>query len=248
MDLNADLAEGVGPEGWTADAALLSVVTSANIACAGHAGDEETMRRACEAALEQGVRIGAHPGYLDRENFGRVELSLPVAEVARQVEEQVALLREVAAESGGAVTHVKAHGALYHRAAADAELAAALAEQFARTDPQLTVLAPRGAELLKAAEAAGLATASEGFADRAYEASGLLMARSLPGSILEPSSAVAQALSIAREGSVRAADGTTVEVAADSICVHGDTPGAIELARELRAALAGSGVRVEAFA
>ena len=247
MDLNADLAEGTGPQGWAADAALLDVVTSANIACAGHAGDQGTMRRACEAALERGVRIGAHPGYEDRENFGRVELSLPVDQVVRQVSEQIALLIEIATESGGAVTHVKPHGALYHRARADAELAAALADQFARAQPGVVVLGLDGSELLKAAAAAGLATASEGFADRAYDAAGLLVSRTLPGSVLDAAGAVAQALSIAHDASVTSIDGTEINVVADSICIHGDTPGALALAKELRAALAASGVSVEAF-
>ena len=247
MDLNADLAEGTGPQGWAADAALLDVVTSANIACAGHAGDQETMRRACEAALERGVRIGAHPGYEDRENFGRVELSLPVDEVVRQVSEQIALLIDVAAGSGGAVTHVKPHGALYHRASADAELAAALSDQLARVHPGVVVLGLDGSELLKAAAATGLATASEGFADRAYDAAGLLVSRTLPGSVLDAAGAVAQAISIAHDATVTSIDGTEVKVVADSICIHGDTPGALALAKELRAALAASGVSVEAF-
>ena len=247
MDLNADLAEGTGPQGWAADAALLDVVTSANIACAGHAGDQETMRRACEAALERGVRIGAHPGYEDRENFGRVELSLPVDKVVRQVSEQIALLIDVAAGSGGAVTHVKPHGALYHRASADAELAAALADQLARVHPGVVVLGLDGSELLKAAAAAGLATASEGFADRAYDAAGLLVSRTLPGSVLDAAGAVAQALSIANDATVTSIDGTEINVVADSICIHGDTPGALALAKGLRAALAVSGVTVEAF-
>ena len=125
MDLNADMAEGSGPEGWAADASLLNVITSANIACGGHAGDAETMRRACDAAIERGVRIGAHPGYGDRENFGRTELGLATGEVVAQVAEQITLLESIAASSGSAVTHVKLHGALYHRALRDDELAAA---------------------------------------------------------------------------------------------------------------------------
>jgi UPF0271 protein len=205
------------------------------------------MRHACEAALERGVRIGAHPGYEDRENFGRVELSLPVDEVVRQVSEQIALLIDVAAGSGGAVTHVKPHGALYHRASADAELAAALSDQLARVHPVVVVLGLDGSELLKAAAAAGLATASEGFADRAYDAAGLLVSRTLPGSVLDAAGAVAQAISIAHDATVTSIDGTEVKVVADSICIHGDTPGALALAKELRAALAASGVSVEAF-
>jgi UPF0271 protein len=247
MDLNADMAEGSGPEGWAADAALLDVVTSANIACGGHAGDAETMRHACAAALERGVRIGAHPGYCDRENFGRIELALPVGEIASQVEEQLSLLMQIAGEEGGSVTHVKPHGALYHRAAKDPELAEALSERIAAADASLALLAPAGSELLRAAQHLELTTAAEAFADRAYDAGGLLVPRELPGSLLGPEEAIGQALSLAREGIVTTADGTAIEITADSVCVHGDSPGAIALARRLREALSDSGVEVKAF-
>ena len=248
MDLNADMAEGSGPEGWAADAALLDVVTSANIACGGHAGDAETMRHACDAALERGVRIGAHPGYADRENFGRTELGLAAGEVVAQVAEQIALLEAIAASSGGAVTHVKLHGALYHRALRDSELAAALADLVAGLAGPPVVLAPASGALVDAARACGLRCAVEGFADRAYDAAGLLVSRDQPGSLLASEEAVAQALRLAREGSVVAKDGTVLAVDAESICVHGDTPGAIELAGELRIALAEAGIEVKAFA
>ena len=248
MDLNADMAEGSGPEGWAADAALLDVVTSANIACGGHADDAETMRHACAAALERGVRIGAHPGYCDRENFGRIELALPVGEIASQVEEQLSLLMQIAGEEGGSVTHVKPHGALYHRAASDPELAEALAERIVSVDPALALLAPADSKLLSAARRLELPTAAEGFADRAYGDDGLLVPRELPGSLLGPEQAIRQALSLAIGGTVTTADGSTIEIAADSVCVHGDSPGAVELARNLRSALAESGVEVKAFA
>ena len=248
MDLNADMAEGSGPEGWAADAALLDVVTSANIACGGHAGDAETMRHACAAALERGVRIGAHPGYADRGNFGRIELALPVGEIASQVEEQLSLLMQIAGEEGGSVTHVKPHGALYHRAASDPELAEALAERIVSVDPALALLAPADSKLLSAARRLELPTAAEGFADRAYGDDGLLVPRELPGSLLGPEQAIRQALSLAIGGTVTTADGSTIEIAADSVCVHGDSPGAVELARNLRSALAESGVEVKAFA
>ena len=216
MDLNADMAEGSGPEGWAADASLLDVVTSANIACGGHAGDAETMRRACDAAIERGVRIGAHPGYGDRENFGRTELGLATGEVVAQVAEQITLLELIAASSGSAVTHV--------------------------------VLAPASGAIVDAALALDLRCAAEGFADRAYDAAGLLVARDQPGSVLGPEEAVAQALRLAREGSVIANDGTVLPIDVESICVHGDTPGAIELAGELRIALTEAGIEVKAFA
>jgi UPF0271 protein len=248
MDLNADMAEGIGEQGWGADAALLDVITSANIACAGHAGDPETMRHACAAALERGVRIGAHPGYSDREHFGRVELGLAGTEVVEQVAEQIALLEAIAAEAGGAVTHVKLHGALYHRALSDDELAQALAELLAGLAVPPVVLAPASGALVDAARACGLRCAAEGFADRAYDSAGLLVPRDQPGSILEPREAVAQALVLAAEGAVIANDGAAVALDVDSICVHGDTPGAAELARELRSALIARGIEVKAFA
>ncbi len=248
MDLNADMAEGSGPQGWAADASLLNVITSANIACGGHAGDAETMRRACDAAIERGVRIGAHPGYGDRENFGRTELGLATGEVVAQVAEQITLLESIAASSGSAVTHVKLHGALYHRALRDDELAAALAELIAGLASPPVVLAPASGALVDAARARGLGCAAEGFADRAYDAAGLLVPRDQPGSVLGAEEAVAQALRLAREGSVIANDGTVLPIDVESICVHGDTPGAIELAGELRAALTGGGIEVKAFA
>jgi len=248
IDLNADMAEGSGPEGWSADAALLDVITSANIACAGHAGDEEMMRHACAAALERGVRIGAHPGYADRENFGRVELELETGEIVEQVSEQIARLEQIATAAGGEVTHVKPHGALYHRALRDEQLALALAELFSALHNPPVVLAPARGALADAAQARGLRCASEGFADRAYDAAGLLVPRDQPGSILEASDAVVQAVRLASEGTVVPSDGTELGIVVDSICVHGDTPGALELARAVRGAIEAAGVEVRAFA
>ena len=248
IDLNADMAERADEAGWAADAGLLEVVTSANVACAGHAGDEETMRRACAAAAALGVRVGAHPGYADRENFGRVEPGLPAAEVLEQVAGQLEALREAAGSEGAAVTHVKPHGALYHRAATDRELAAGLAALIAATDRSLAVLTQPGSALAGEAADLGLPTAAEGFADRAYTSEGLLVPRSEPGSVLEPEAAVAQALMLAREGRLVSAGGEPIEAAADSICVHGDTPGAVALAAQIREALAREGIEVRAFA
>ncbi len=248
MDLNADLAERGDPTGWEADALLLEVVTTANVACGGHAGDAETMRRACARAAELGVRVGAHPGYEDVEGFGRVELDLPVAQVVGQVGDQLAALEAVAAAEGAAVTHVKPHGALYHRAGSDRELAAALAGLVASVDPSLAILTQPGSLLAAEAAAAGLVAASEGFADRAYDRSGRLVPRDEPGSVLSPGAAIDQALLLAREGRVVSADGEEVPVAADSICVHGDTPDAVELARAVRAALESEGLAVGPFA
>lgn len=248
MDLNADLAERADGPGWAADQELLEVVTTANVACGGHAGDAETMRRACAGAAALGVRVGAHPGYADPAGFGRVELGLPVAEVVEQVGSQLAALEEVAAQEGAKVTHVKPHGALYHRAATDPELASALAALFLSVDGSLAVLGQPGSLLGARAREAGLATVAEAFADRAYDRSGRLVPRGEPGSVLDPQAAVAQALLLAGERRVVSADGEEVAVAADSICVHGDTPGAIDLARSVREALAAGGLEVRPFA
>lgn len=248
MDLNADLAERIDPTGWEADARLLEVVTTANVACGGHAGDAETMRRACARAAELGVRVGAHPGYEDAAGFGRVELDLPVGQVVDQVGAQLAALESVAATEGAAVTHVKPHGALYHRAATDRELAAALAALVASVDPSLAILTQPGSMLAAEARELGLAAASEGFADRAYDRNGRLVPREEPGSVLDAGAAIEQALLLAREGRVVSADGEEVPVSAESICVHGDTPDAVELARAVRAALEGEGLAVGPFA
>ena len=248
MDLNADMAEGTGPSGWAVDAALLDVITSANVACGGHAGDEETMFRACAAAAQRGVRIGAHPGYCDRENFGRVELNLDAGLIIEQVAEQISVLERIAREAGGSVTHIKPHGALYHRALRDEELAAALAEMIAALPGPPVVLAPASGALADAARAAGLRCAAEGFADRAYDGAGLLVPRGTAGSILDHDEAIDQALLIAAEQTVIATDGASLAIKVDSICVHGDTPGALELATAIGHELASNGIEVKSFA
>ena len=243
IDLNADLGEGCGD-----DAALLGLVTSANVACGFHAGDRATMATAGERALALGVRIGAHVGYGDRAGFGRRELGLSSAEIADQVAEQVGVLRAIVEAVGGHVSHVKPHGALYHRAGRDEACAEAIAAAIARLDPALIVLSAPDDALVRAARRHGLATIGEGFADRAYRRDGALVARDLPGGVLDVPAAVAQALSIARHGQARTAEGTAVAVAAQSLCVHGDTPGAVELARAVHDALTDAGVDVRAFA
>lgn len=247
MDLNADMAEGNGPEGWAADAALLDVVTSANIACGGHAGDPETMRRACEAALGRGVRIGAHPGYADRENFGRIELALPVGEIASQVEEQLALLRQIAAEEGGSVTHVKPHGALYHLAAGDAEVADAVVQGAQAAGGGLAVVGPPDSALLAAATRAGLRPLAEGFPDRAYRPDGHLVPRGEPGAVVcDAPTVAARAVTMVRDGCVEAQDGSRWSLRVDTLCLHGDSPGAARSARAVREALDAAGIVVVA--
>lgn len=263
IDLNADLGEGAGH-----DDELLELVTSANIACGAHAGDDATVLRACQAAVERGVVIGAHPGYPDRENFGRQPLVLSTDALAATLSEQFALIVGAAGIAGGAVRYVKAHGALYHRIAVDpvtatvfgAQAAASLLEDPA-ADELVMLAAPVGLALGAAAGAAPGSSSpavraprrvTEGFADRAYELGpgGIptLRERSAPGAVLEHDAAVTQAVALATTGLAMLADGTMVPVHPRSICVHGDTPGAVALAREIRAELGRAGVRLEAFA
>lgn len=230
IDLNADMGEGAG-----ADEALMDVVTSANVACGAHAGDEQTMRRTVRAAKAAGVVVGAHPGFPDREHFGRRELTMAPAEIEETVRTQIAALAAVARDEGVALAHVKAHGALYNMAARDIDMAAAIARAIAAVDPALVMVGLPGSALQRAAQAAGLRFAAEGFADRAYEPDGSLVARAKPGALItDPDHAAAGALRLAREGRVR------------TICIHSDTPGAVDIARAVRRALDAAGVRVAA--
>jgi UPF0271 protein len=243
VDLNADLGETDG------DLVLIGIVTSANIACGAHAGDLATMRAACEAAVAAGVSIGAHPGYPDRKAMGRQELGLPVAETVDLVVDQIALLSEAATAGGGRVAYLKLHGALYHRATRERELAEALAAALAQRDERLAVLGLPGSLLLEVAAGLGLATAAEGYCDRAYMRDGGLVPRGAPGALLvDPEASAAQARSIATRGGTTAAGGSWVRIAARSLCLHGDTPGALAAARQVRASLEEAGVRLEAFA
>ncbi len=248
IDLNADVGERTGPEALADDAAILDAVTSANVACGFHAGDAETMRAVCAAAVARGVRIGAHVSYADRPGFGRRELDVAPGRLGEETAQQLAALAGAAATTGGEVVYVKPHGALYARCAADPAAAAAVAAAAAAADPPLAVLGPPGSELLAAAADRGLAGASEGFADRAYRADGRLVRRSEPGSVLATSAALEQAARIAGAGQVRAADGSLITVAVRSLCLHSDTPGAAGLARELRRRLEGAGIEIRAFA
>ncbi|MDQ8045663.1 MAG: 5-oxoprolinase subunit PxpA [Solirubrobacteraceae bacterium] len=249
IDLNADLGEGVGD-----DEALLAIVTSANVACGAHAGDEDTMRRTCELAAAHGVVVGAHPGYDDPEHFGRRALDVPLPELAESLAAQLAALRAIAAEAGSPVQYVKAHGALYHRAAVDTDVAEAVYREGVACDPSLRFLVPPGSLMLRFAARAdhGVRGIVEGFADRAY-ATGpgghpTLVDRAEPGAILDHDAALAQAVSLATTGTAQAVDGTTVHVRPRSLCVHGDTPGAVDLARDIRRALESAGVAIRSFA
>lgn len=248
IDLNADVGESLGPWPMGADEALIPLVSSVNVACGGHAGDPLTMRRTVRIALDAGVAVGAHPGYPDLVGFGRRELAMAPDELAASVLAQTGALAAVARAEGGALRHVKPHGAMYHRLASDRAAAEAVAAAIASLDPSLVVVGPPGSALLEAAARAGLPVAVEAFADRAYEPDGRLRSRTLAGALHEdPVAAAAQAVGIARDGTVTATDGSSIAITADTICLHGDTPGAPAIAREVRAALAAAGIDVRAL-
>jgi UPF0271 protein len=248
IDLNADVGERIGRDALDDDAAILDAVTSANVACGFHAGDAATMRAICEAAVARGVSIGGHVGYDDRPGFGRRDLDVPPARLRDETIYQLGALSATARAAGGRLAYVKPHGALYARCAADEQVAAAIVEGAAAVDPGLAVLGPPGSRLLAAATARGLAPAAEGFADRAYLADGRLMARSEPGSVLDPDAALDQAERIARTREATAADGSPVPLAVASLCLHSDTPGAAALARALRDRLERAGIDIGPFA
>jgi len=228
VDLNADIGEG-----FPDDDRLLEVVTSANVACGFHAGSRETMRMVCAAAASRGVAVGAHPSYRDREGFGRRDLDVPLDVLRDDVAEQLAALTEIAAEEGAEVAYVKPHGALYTRAIADREVARAIVD--ATSEYGVAMLAWPGSELFEQARGAGMEAFAEGFADRGY-ANGRLVPRDEPGALLAAPEAARQAVALAHAAEVR------------SICVHGDSPGAADLAARVRAALTTAGFTVRRFA
>ncbi len=238
VDLNCDLGEGAGH-----DAELMPFITSANIACGVHAGDERAMRATVRLAREHGVAIGAHPGLDDREHFGRRELPVTPEEVHQLVLTQTQALQRIARDAGAAVRHVKPHGALYNMSARDEALAAAVARGVYEADPRLVLFGLAGSALLRAGQACGLEVASEVFADRTYQAEGALTPRSRAGAVIaDEETAVAQVLRMVREGKVRAMDGADVSVRADTVCLHGDGPHAVAFARRLSEALKAAGV------
>jgi UPF0271 protein len=249
MDLNSDLGEGYGR--WTLgdDAAMLQVVTSANVACGFHAGDPATIDRTVRTAVELGVAVGAQVSYPDLVGFGRREIDLPPGDLTADVLYQLGALEAFARAAGSRVRYVKPHGALYNRIARDPVQAAAVVEAIRRYDPDLPLLTLPGSAAMAAAAGAGVPAVAEGFADRAYTGEGRLVSRREPGAVLhDPGRVAARALRMAAEGRVETVDGGEVAVEVRSLCVHGDTPGAVELARAVRAALEEAGVALEAFA
>ncbi|RZU28856.1 UPF0271 protein [Streptomyces sp. BK022] len=249
VDLNADLGEGFGRWQLTDDEGLLSVVTSANVACGFHAGDAATMRRVCELAAARGVVIGAQVSYRDLAGFGRRAMDVPAAELAAEVAYQIGALEVFARAAGARVAYVKPHGALYNRVVRDVEQAGAVVEGVLLAGARLPVLGLPGSRLLEAAGKAGLRAVPEAFADRAYTDEGTLVPRDREGAVVsDPEAVVDRSLELARSGEVTALSGARVRVRARSLCLHGDTPGAVGLARRVRTRLASAGVPVEAFA
>ncbi|HUO59743.1 MAG TPA: 5-oxoprolinase subunit PxpA [Candidatus Acidoferrales bacterium] len=249
IDLNADMGESPELLASGADAELMKYITSANIACGGHAGDAETMRATVELAIANGVAAGAHPSYPDRENFGRNAMEMTIEALERSVYEQVSALAKIAAEVGATITHVKPHGALYHACNQHADVARVVATATLRCNPKLILVGQANSRALVWWFLMGAQVASEAFADRAYEQDGSLRKRGLPGAVLESAEmAVAQALAITREHRVRTASGAELAIQSDTICLHSDTPGAATFARQMRTALEAAGVIVRSLA
>src|ERR1700758_5128153 len=242
VDLNADLGESSGY-----DTELFELISSANIATGFHAGDSDTMHAAISAAKKHAVAVGAHPSFFDRENFGRKELTIPAEEVFDAVAYQLGIFQAIASALDVQPNHVKPHGALYNMAVRDANLADAIARAIESVDPKLILFAPDKTELACAGEAHGLQIAREIFADRNYLNDGWLVPRTRPDALLhEPRQAAARVLRMLREGKVRSVEGRDIDVRGETICVHGDTPGAVEFARELRMQLEHEGVGISA--
>ena len=245
VDLNADVGEWEEQE--AGDAALMPFITSANVACGVHAGNAEVMAATVTLAAQNGVVVGAHPSLNDRSNFGRRELQVSLDEVRALVRTQVRALAEVAVRLRVQIRHVKPHGALYNMAARDARVASAIAQAVAEVDRSLILVGLSGSELITAGKREGLSTASEAFADRAYLANGFLNSRSAIGAVLhDPDVVAARAVAMVRDQRVMAIDGTPVPVTVETICIHGDTPGAAVIAQRVRSALELAGVRVSA--
>jgi UPF0271 protein len=248
IDLNSDLGESFGPWAMGQDAALMDSISSANVACGFHAGDPGAMRATIALAREKGVAIGAHPGFQDLVGFGRREMKATPAEVEDLVLYQVSALAGMASAQGVRLQHVKAHGALYNMACRDRALADAIANAVAAFDRSLILFGLPNSELLRAGAAAGLSVAAEVFADRAYDPDGSLTSRTKPGSVIHDTpKVVARAIAMVRDKRVVAVDGSTISLEADTICLHGDTPGAADHAKAVRRGLEAAGIEVRAL-
>jgi 5-oxoprolinase (ATP-hydrolysing) subunit A len=245
IDLNCDMGELPQAIADGTQESLMRSITSANIACGGHAGDEQTMKATIEQALRWKLAIGAHPGYADRANFGRLELHVPPKEIAASVFEQVRALAQIAAGAGARLVHVKPHGALYNQAVRNREIAEAIAEGVARWNREVVLVGLAGSPMLNVFREAGFAVAAEAFADRRYEPDGRLRSRKFEDALIRnPEEAAWQALGIVERGAVIASDGSEVSVDAQTLCIHGDTPGAPEIAATVARALREARVNV----
>ena len=242
IDLNADLGEGMGT-----DDDLLQIVSSASIACGGHAGDAPTIRHILKICKARGVHAGAHPGYADPKRFGRFRIVMPLDELLGQIRAQLFLVRFIADEVGVPLSYVKLHGALANQTAEELAFAVGIFATIQAMDPKMAVLALDNSQQVRAAKAVGMPLIREAYADRAYTADGLLVPRTQDGAVIHDVDAViARCLRLAHSGEIVAIDGTVLKSSARSICLHGDTPGAVDLAREVRDALEGQGIEIAA--
>jgi 5-oxoprolinase (ATP-hydrolysing) subunit A len=249
IDLNCDMGEVPEAIADGTQESLMPSLTSVNIACGGHAGDEQTMRKTIEQALRWKLALGAHPGYPDRANFGRLELQMSAEAIADSVFEQVRALADVAAHYGVSLAHVKPHGALYNQAAHNRVLAEAIAKGVARWRRDVLLMGLAGSPMLDIFREAGFAVAAEAFADRRYEPDGTLRSRKFDDALIrDPAEAGRQALSIVQRGTVIACDGSEISITAQTLCIHGDTPGAPEIAATVAQTLRQAGVTLSALA
>ena len=244
VDLNSDLGEGAGTE-----REIMPYITSANIACGAHAGDERTMRDTVKLAIASKVAAGAHPGYRDPANFGRTALDIPADALIADLVAQIETLRAIARSEGTDLAHVKAHGALYNTAQHDESVAGSIVSAVKRSAPECVLYVFPGSAVERRALTAGIRVAREGFIDRAYEPDGTLRSRTRAGALItDPQRAAAQAVSFMEEGGVTAHDGTFLDLEVDTLCVHGDTPGASAILRAARAALVSAGIGIHRIA
>lgn len=235
-------------EGCGSDAELMPFISSANIACGYHAGDADTMKRTIDLALENGVAIGAHPGYADRENFGRTNMNLATREVYDIVTDQVVALNEIVVQSGGRLSHVKPHGAMYNQAARDAELAMAIAEAVRNFDDSLVLFGLANSFSISTSASLGLRTANEVFADRTYQTDGSLTPRSETNALIaDEATAVEQVLDMIKYGRVRSTEAIMIPIVADTVCIHGDGEHAVNFARAINSELRRNGVTILAI-
>ena len=245
IDLNCDLGEATGPGALEHDRRMMEYVTSINVACGAHAGDPDTMRATVRSARAAGVCVGAHPGFADREGFGRRDIELTSDGIENLVLTQIGALAAIAGAEGMRLSHVKPHGALYNMAVRDRRVASAIARAVAAFDPALPLVVLTGSVMVDAGRDAGLDVVPEVFADRAFEADGTLVSRQRPGAVIhEPERMIERAVRMVRDGSVAAIDGTPLDLSGETICVHGDTPGAAHLAMTLRRGLEETGIAV----